>query len=330
MKKLVFRGAITFLLGVKMKLRCLIPILCVLILAILFSCNKNEPEVGVSGGTETAPSQGIDERVARYKTSIYSDKDQKKGSWLTTINKGSEKVTVLEEGPHSLNGEEVILALVELSDGTKGYTRSDNLARKAIVITEESVMAYNRNNEGSGVKVTLPFGALAFVIDEKANWVKATYCILEDGSKVYNFWLSEGFTDDAETVRDAVIIENARNVLRGTAKGEVDQEEKSLQVIADGGGALQALAQSVLDGGSGAAYEYPEGLELATTTTGINMRSDASLEADKVTVVPEGKSVAIIEVKDELIEINGNEGSWTKINYNGTEGWVFGAHLQKP
>jgi len=60
---------------------------------------------------------------------------------------------------------------------------------------------------------------------------------------------------------------------------------------------------------------------------GLRMRSIPDLKGEKITTIPNHKKVSILEEKEDTIHISGKSGKWTKISYNGTEGWVFGGFL---
>lgn len=225
-----------------------------LLLSLFFSCNKTtEKTKNTRSQHDTAFS-----RVAMKTSPVYSEKEEYKADIVATLNKGT-KCTLIEEAPCTLNGNIVTLALVELSDGkTRGYTRSENLALKAIVITEPSTTAYYMDNERSGIDALLPLGAVVFVTEERGNWVKATDCALADRYTSDSFWIKDGYTDDEALLKEAITVERALLIQRGELKEDSESLQKDLETIASGKGRLNGLAYSVLNGTTVPFDRYPE------------------------------------------------------------------------
>lgn len=60
---------------------------------------------------------------------------------------------------------------------------------------------------------------------------------------------------------------------------------------------------------------------------GLRMRSSADTGAAVILTIPNGSQVAVLEIAEPQIEISGKTGRWTKVQYQGKEGWVFGGYL---
>ena len=60
---------------------------------------------------------------------------------------------------------------------------------------------------------------------------------------------------------------------------------------------------------------------------GLRMRVAPSTEAERVLTIPDKASVAVIETEGPEIELAGTRGKWTKVDYAGNQGWVFGGFL---
>lgn len=60
---------------------------------------------------------------------------------------------------------------------------------------------------------------------------------------------------------------------------------------------------------------------------GLRMREEANTESKIVILIPNGSQVEELESSSETVEINGKSGRWTKVKFDGNEGWVFGAFL---
>lgn len=62
---------------------------------------------------------------------------------------------------------------------------------------------------------------------------------------------------------------------------------------------------------------------------GLRMRSSADTGAAVIVTIPNGSQVAVLEIAEPQIEISGKTGRWTKVQYQGKEGWVFGGFLSQ-
>ena len=61
--------------------------------------------------------------------------------------------------------------------------------------------------------------------------------------------------------------------------------------------------------------------------SGLRMRTTPDLNSRIVVTIPNQSAVDVIEEKGEQVSVAGRNGKWTKISYNGKEGWVFGGFL---
>jgi hypothetical protein len=62
---------------------------------------------------------------------------------------------------------------------------------------------------------------------------------------------------------------------------------------------------------------------------GLRMRSSADTGAAVILTIPNGSQVTVLEIAEPQIEISGKTGRWTKVQYQGKEGWVFGGFLSQ-
>lgn len=76
---------------------------------------------------------------------------------------------------------------------------------------------------------------------------------------------------------------------------------------------------------------YAAGAVTATVSVkeGLRIRSGPAQNAQKLGVIPEGTAVVVLEEKDPEVTVAGRKGRWTRVNWNGTIGWVFGGFLDK-
>jgi len=65
------------------------------------------------------------------------------------------------------------------------------------------------------------------------------------------------------------------------------------------------------------------------TSAGLKMRSGPDQKSDVLAVIPNGKTVIVIEEKPEEMTIGNRKGKWCKVEYDGKTGWVFGGFLKE-
>lgn len=65
----------------------------------------------------------------------------------------------------------------------------------------------------------------------------------------------------------------------------------------------------------------------AIAKSGLIIRSDATTSSKKNGAIPFGAAVQIKSQKKDQVTISGKKGRWTRIEYDGIDGWVFGGFL---
>lgn len=65
----------------------------------------------------------------------------------------------------------------------------------------------------------------------------------------------------------------------------------------------------------------------AAAKSGLIIRSEASTESARLGLIPYGSSLTVFEQTGDTITILGQQGRWTRIEFQGTKGWVFGGFL---
>ncbi len=76
------------------------------------------------------------------------------------------------------------------------------------------------------------------------------------------------------------------------------------------------------------ANGFKRGLVIIDSET-LNMRDKPSLSSSIVLRIPANAEVKIMFYDTETYYLNGNAGRWCKINYAGTEGWVWGNFISE-
>ena len=61
----------------------------------------------------------------------------------------------------------------------------------------------------------------------------------------------------------------------------------------------------------------------------LNMRSGPSLSSDIIEKIPANSEVELLYYDSNTFYIDSQAGKWARINYAGTEGWVWGNYLRE-
>jgi len=69
---------------------------------------------------------------------------------------------------------------------------------------------------------------------------------------------------------------------------------------------------------------------IATKTESLNMRSEPNLSSSIIMKIPNKSRVSILYYDDIEYFLDGANGKWCRIQYNETEGWVWGNYLKVP
>ncbi|MCL1911054.1 MAG: hypothetical protein FWG13_02480 [Leptospirales bacterium] len=179
----------------------------------MFACKQEEPKQPVDS------SPAIVGKCAKYAVNVYKDKERT--AWRATLSK-AEKVDLLSVEIITNNkGAVAEVALVKLSDGSEGYLETKHLADRAVVFTTDT-SAYQRNNTGSRVTLTIPAGTLGFVIEEKAEWLQV-YLGQIDNVWRNQEWVNSGFSTEADLITEAKLYEEALAVLKNKDAKESDR-----------------------------------------------------------------------------------------------------------
>jgi lipoprotein LenA len=222
--------------------RFLIMITALSLLSAVGGCKKNDA---------AKKNESVATKYAKTKMSIYKNNTMDKKSWFTNLEKG-EPVELLSEETVKVNSKDLKISKIKLSDDTIAFASSEYLAVKPIVFIEKDVKVYNRNNINSGEFAIIPMGTVAFVSDEKADWLQIDAGKIGD-KWIVGKWVKGGISDSAEVVADAVTLEKTRNILSETEKGNKEEALALLKNLAAKNNAVGNLAKEDLvkiEGGS--------------------------------------------------------------------------------
>lgn len=162
-------------------------------------------------------------KYAKYRVAVYKDKELK--SWLSTMEKAESMDLINEEKYVNAKKKQIDLAKVKLSDGKEGYIDAKHLADKPIVITGDNVKAFVRPDIGSKQYCTLPKGTIAFIIEEKADWVRI-YAGAVGEKKVMGQWVKGGYSTDEKIIIDAKEYDSALNLLKEQKPEKIEKAIK--------------------------------------------------------------------------------------------------------
>lgn len=70
-----------------------------------------------------------------------------------------------------------------------------------------------------------------------------------------------------------------------------------------------------------------ENTGIVQAKSGLKMRSEPSVEAKLIIVIPNGTKVSILQTDGPNETINGRSANWYKVNYESNSGWVWGGFI---
>ena len=62
--------------------------------------------------------------------------------------------------------------------------------------------------------------------------------------------------------------------------------------------------------------------------SGLRLRKSPDLDGEKLGLIPDKTLIQVLEISPDRIKVGMEEGNWTKVQWNGLQGWVFGAYLK--
>jgi hypothetical protein len=63
------------------------------------------------------------------------------------------------------------------------------------------------------------------------------------------------------------------------------------------------------------------------TKAGLRMRETADQKGKQIALIPDGAKITFLEEQGDDITISDRKGKWSKVEWNGKTGWVFGGFL---
>jgi lipoprotein LenA len=211
-------------------------ILLTVCMAVFFTaCKKND--------TDKKPD-ALATKYAKFKVSVYKTPALDAKSWFSNLEKG-EPVELISEEISKVKNKDTKVSKVKLSDDSIAFIVSDYLAVKPVVFIIKNVKVYNRNNINSGDFAIIPAGTVAFVIDEKADWLQVDVGKIGD-KNIYGKWVKDGISDSPELVADAVTLEKIRSILSEAVAGNKEEALTLLKALSEKNNAIGTLAKEEL------------------------------------------------------------------------------------
>jgi hypothetical protein len=70
-------------------------------------------------------------------------------------------------------------------------------------------------------------------------------------------------------------------------------------------------------------------IRFVSADAGLRMRDAPHLDGNQLCIIPFNTEVKLLEESGEEITISGAAGKWSKVEWNGKQGWVFGGFLSE-
>lgn len=200
------------------------------LLLLFISCKETK------NTDNTLDITAIPESVTNYaKFTARVHKDQKLKERLAVINK-AEPVKILKTLQVQLSndkeGENSLVAKVELADGKIGYIKRNWLGGEPYVLLQ-AVRVFDKPDYASTIRATLEIGHIVFAEEENAagNWLKIW------AGKVNGVWLSShwieknsALSSNKQWIIDARDLHDATNLIE---QGKIEAATKKLKNISD-------------------------------------------------------------------------------------------------
>ena len=75
------------------------------------------------------------------------------------------------------------------------------------------------------------------------------------------------------------------------------------------------------------SQEFQNGSRWISASSGLRMRDQPNLNGKKLDVIPYGERVNWVAENEETVFLAGTSGKWTKVKWEGKDGWVYGGFL---
>ncbi|PKL17312.1 MAG: hypothetical protein CVV49_11760 [Spirochaetae bacterium HGW-Spirochaetae-5] len=90
-----------------------------------------------------------------------------------------------------------------------------------------------------------------------------------------------------------------------------------------------SVALAIAAIGCGKKEKETNKIQVVKAQTGLVMRQAPDLNSPKVTLVPYGEEVEVVEEQASAVEINSVSGKWKKVTWKENTAWVFGGFLKE-
>jgi lipoprotein LenA len=209
-------------------------------LMLSVGCKKNADAPNAAGDV-------LAKKYARYNVQMFTDETlSKSAAWLT---KG-EEVNLLEEKDVLIKNKTVKISKIKLADDKIGIVYAENLCIKFVVFTEDKIKVYSRNTDTSNVEGEVMQGAIADVVEEKADWIKVNVRASEakEYKMLWNVWAKKGFSYDADMLSDGKTLDKSFVTLSNDKSGAGDKEQakKDLQDLVGKNNAISPAAKKIM------------------------------------------------------------------------------------
>ena len=73
----------------------------------------------------------------------------------------------------------------------------------------------------------------------------------------------------------------------------------------------------------------PHNQRLICAESGLRIRTEPNLKSKRIGLIPYKTKILLLEEKKETVTILKTPGKWTRVDWKGKKGWVFGGFLCK-
>lgn len=109
---------------------------------------------------------------------------------------------------------------------------------------------------------------------------------------------------------------NTEKITKNDSQWEVYLAEKDNEIIKLEGKIKDLQSQKT-----------PPYAKVKTSDTGLNLRSLPSTNSDIVTKIPNNQRIEVMYMDNETVELGSIAGSWVKVKYGESQGFVFSSYL---
>lgn len=195
---------------------------------IVFACSKDNEKKDEQQTTQENVPVSLGTQFAALANGVYNSSDLK-GKPFLYLTKG-EEVELLEEiETTDKNNKAIVVFKIKTTGEKEGFVNSRYFGIKRIVITDDTVPVYSRNNETSTPSSALHKGTTAIVTKQMGDWYQIiAWQTPDEKEKTWNKWIKSGFSEEKDLFIDALQLEQAKILFNKAMKSEESNRKPML------------------------------------------------------------------------------------------------------